>query len=55
MLPYVSTDWRWLHGRTDRPWYPSMRLYRQPTKGDWASVLRAVAGDLPAFFSQKRA
>jgi hypothetical protein len=55
MLPYVSTDWRWLHGRTDSPWYPSMRLYRQPTKGDWASVLRAVAGDLPAVFSQKRA
>jgi hypothetical protein len=52
LLPYVGVDWRWLHGRSDTPWYPSMRLYRQPKAGDWASVLRAVAADLPGFFGQ---
>jgi hypothetical protein len=55
LLPYVSTDWRWLHGRTDSPWYPSVKLYRQPTQGDWASVLRAVANDLPAVLSAAKA
>jgi len=34
--------WYWLRGRTDSPWYPSMRLFRQDTQGDWASVLRQV-------------
>ena len=54
LLPYVGTDWRWLRdGRTDSPWYPSLRLYRQPKAGDWAGVLRQIAQDLPAFFSAK--
>jgi tetratricopeptide (TPR) repeat protein len=41
-------DWRWLEGRTDTPWYPTMRLYRQPEPGDWAAVFRAMARDLLA-------
>jgi tetratricopeptide (TPR) repeat protein len=53
LLPYVGTDWRWLHERSDSPWYPSLRLYRQAAPGDWASVLRAVAQDLPSFFGQR--
>ena len=36
-LNYVP-EWRWLLGREDSPWYPSMRLFRQPTFGDWGSV-----------------
>jgi len=31
----VMWRWRWLLGREDTPWYPSMRLYRQATPGDW--------------------
>jgi hypothetical protein len=39
-------DWRWLLEREDSPWYPTMRLFRQPVLGDWASVIRRVAGEL---------
>ncbi|MDR6502184.1 tetratricopeptide (TPR) repeat protein [Burkholderia ambifaria] len=34
--------WRWLDGRDDSPWYPSARLFRQETPGDWASVIERV-------------
>jgi tetratricopeptide (TPR) repeat protein len=33
-----SPDWRWLLGREDTPWYPTMRLFRQSRPGDWAGV-----------------
>ncbi len=35
-------DWRWLLGRRDSPWYPTLRLFRQPVAGDWDSVFEAV-------------
>ncbi len=41
MLQYAA-DWRWMMGRDDCPWYPSLRLFRQPSPGDWASVVREV-------------
>ncbi len=41
MLPYAP-DWRWLVGRDDTPWYDTMRLFRQPAPGDWASVTAAI-------------
>jgi hypothetical protein len=45
LLPFLP-DWRWLLGREDSPWYPTMRLYRQPTPGDWQGVLHRIVRDL---------
>jgi len=40
-------DWRWLLDRSDSPWYPTMRLFRQSTDGDWDPVFAAMAQALP--------
>ena len=45
MLPY-SPDWRWLTRRRDTPWYPSARLYRQLSPGNWNSVITSIKSDL---------
>jgi tetratricopeptide (TPR) repeat protein len=45
LLPTVP-DWRWLLDRSDTPWYPTMRLFRQKTAGDWDEVLAHVAEEL---------
>jgi tetratricopeptide (TPR) repeat protein len=39
-------DWRWLLERTDSPWYPSARLFRQPRRGDWDGVFAAIEREL---------
>lgn len=41
LLPF-SPDWRWMLEREDSPWYPTIRLFRQPKKGDWSSVFERV-------------
>ena len=41
-------DWRYLMNRSDSPWYPSMRLYRQQSFGDWKGVVRKIRHDLSA-------
>jgi hypothetical protein len=48
MLPFAA-DWRWLIQRKDSPWYPSLRLFRQPAFGDWNGVIRAIISELPVF------
>jgi len=45
LLPYPA-DWRWMLDRDDTPWYPNMRLFRQPERGDWDSVLTRVVQEL---------
>ncbi len=41
-----ESDWRWMTGRGDSPWYPSMRLYRQRAPGDWGDVIQRVSAEL---------
>jgi tetratricopeptide (TPR) repeat protein len=53
LLPH-NPDCRWLLDRTDSPWYPSVRLYRQASRGDWDGLLTRVATDLTAEFDQGR-
>ncbi|MCU0893302.1 MAG: tetratricopeptide repeat protein [Rhodospirillales bacterium] len=47
LLPFVG-EWRWLRERTDTPWYPTMRLFRQRSPGDWEGVVEAVREALEA-------
>jgi tetratricopeptide (TPR) repeat protein len=50
MVPF-NPDWRWLLNRDDSPWYQSMRLFRQPKRGDWASVVDNVRRELESLAS----
>ncbi|MDQ2950246.1 MAG: tetratricopeptide repeat protein [Acidobacteriota bacterium] len=45
LLPFAP-DWRWMLERSDTPWYPTMRLFRQPRLNDWPSVLHSVGSEL---------
>jgi tetratricopeptide (TPR) repeat protein len=45
MLPFAP-DWRWMLNRADTPWYPTMRLFRQPRPGDWGTVASQIARNL---------
>jgi ADP-heptose:LPS heptosyltransferase len=45
----AAPDWRWLLERDDCPWYPTMRLFRQPRPGDWQAPVGALARALREF------
>ena len=45
LLPF-HPDFRWMLHREDSPWYPTLKIYRQPSPGDWASVVQRVLMDL---------
>jgi hypothetical protein len=53
LLPHEA-DWRWMAERADSPWYPTMRLFRQPSAGDWDSVIEQVRSELAAFTTRAR-
>ena len=42
LLNRFDTCWRWFIDREDSPWYPTMRIFRQPVEGDWESVVSKV-------------
>lgn len=53
MLPNPA-DWRWMLNRTDSPWYPKVtRLFKQPTPGDWESMINEVAVELKKHIAGK--
>ena len=54
LLP-LAADWRWMHSRLDSPWYPTLRLFRQERRGDWAGVFEKVASALKALMNQEGA
>ena len=50
-----EAEWRWLTGRADLPWYPTMRLFRQIRRGVWSEVFEGMAGDLAQLVERRRA
>ena len=55
MLPNPA-DWRWMINRNDSPWYPNItRLFKQPTPGDWGSMIKEVAGELQQHITHRNA
>jgi tetratricopeptide (TPR) repeat protein len=52
LLPFAP-DWRWMLRRADSPWYPTMRLFRQPAEGDWAGAIDNVTKALAEAAAEK--
>jgi ADP-heptose:LPS heptosyltransferase len=47
------TDWRWLMNRTDSPWYPTIRLFKQPTHGDWETMVQEIVEEVKKRIEKK--
>ncbi len=54
LLDRFDNCWRWLHGRDDSPIYPTLRILRQATPGDWDGVVERLAAALRHLVAQKR-
>lgn len=52
-LLHADADWRWMNKRNESPWYPTMRLFRQDTDGDWEKVIREVASELRRMIKER--
>ena len=50
LLPHLA-DWRWMQQTKTTPWYPTARLFRQSSPGDWIGVFERVASELRVFFT----
>lgn len=46
VMLHHEADWRWMENRMDCPWYPSMRLFRQQTPGDWKNVVVSITDEI---------
>ena len=55
LLDRFDNCWRWLHGRDDSPIYPSLRIIRQTTPGDWNGVVARLLTTLRVMAGQKQA
>jgi tetratricopeptide (TPR) repeat protein len=49
-----TPDWRWMLDRPDSPWYPTITLYRQESRGDWVDVFETIERDLRCLLQQKK-
>jgi Flp pilus assembly protein TadD len=54
VLSRFNACWRWMRNRPDSPWYPSLRVFGQPTPGDWATPMGEVAAQLRALSGQRK-
>ncbi|MEO8099772.1 MAG: tetratricopeptide repeat protein [Acidobacteriota bacterium] len=48
----ACNDWRWLLDRSDSPWYPTMKIFRQRTPGDWSEVIRTLESECRVLVSE---
>jgi len=49
----VANDWRWMLNREDTPWYPTLRIFRQRTRGDWAELFARMAAEVRPLVDKK--
>jgi tetratricopeptide (TPR) repeat protein len=52
VLPFTP-DWRWLLERSDSPWYPTLRLFRQKRTGEWGEVFERIAAEVQSIVARK--
>jgi Tfp pilus assembly protein PilF len=53
LLNRFESEWRWMLDREDSPWYPSMRIFTQPVRNDWDSVVKRVGEELAVLLKEK--
>jgi tetratricopeptide (TPR) repeat protein len=53
LLLSTMCDWRWMTGRSDTPWYPNTRIFRQMRLGDWQELVTRIATELPRWTARK--